>query len=69
MKVISKTESFLYLSDGGDWALRVSNDEFEILPQSGGGLVYQSGTNLDNLANLIIEVKQHAIQNGIIWQQ
>jgi hypothetical protein len=68
MKVISKTESFLYLSDGGDWALQISNDNFEILPQ-GGGLVYQSGTNLDNLANLIIEVKEHAIQNGIIWQQ
>jgi hypothetical protein len=68
MKVISKTESFLYLSDGGDWALQISNDNFEILPQ-GGGLVYQSGTNLDNLAQLIIEVKEHAIQNGIIWQQ
>jgi hypothetical protein len=68
MKVISKTESFLYLSDGGDWALQISNDNFEILPQ-GGGLVYQSGTNLDNLANLIIEVKEHAILNGIIWQQ
>jgi hypothetical protein len=68
MKVISKTESFLYLSDGGDWALQISNDNFEILPQ-GGGLVFQSGTNLDNLANLIIEVKVHAIQNGIIWQQ
>jgi hypothetical protein len=68
MKVISKTESFLYLSDGGDWALQISNDNFEILPQ-GGGLIYQSGANLDNLANLIIEVKEHAIQNGIIWQQ
>jgi hypothetical protein len=68
MKVISKTESFLYLSDGGDWALQIGDDNFEILPQ-GAGLVYQSGTNLDNLSNLIIEVKQHAIQNGIIWQQ
>jgi hypothetical protein len=68
MKVISKTESFLYLSDGGDWALQISNDNFEILPQ-GSGLVYQSGTNLDNLANLIIEAKEHAIQNEIIWQQ
>jgi hypothetical protein len=68
MKVISKTESFLYLSDGGDWALRVSEDEFEILPQ-GGGLVYQSGVNLDNLAQLIIEAKEHAMQNEIIWQQ
>ena len=69
MKTIIKTESILYLSDGGDWALRVSNDEFEILPQSGGGLVYQSGSNLDNLAQLIIEAKEHAIQNEIIWQQ
>lgn len=69
MQVIQKTESILYLSDGGDWALRVSNDEFEILPQSGNGLVYQSGVNLDNLANLIIEAKEHAIQNEIIWQQ
>ena len=68
MKVISKTESFLYLSDGGDWALRVSEDEFEILPQ-GGGLVYQSGVNLDNLAQLIINAKEHAMQNEIIWQQ
>ena len=69
MKVISKTESILYLSDGGDWALRVSNDEFEILPQSGNGLVYQSGVNLDNLAQLIVEAKKHAKQNEIIWQQ
>jgi hypothetical protein len=68
MTIIEKTESILYLSDGGDWALRVSNENFEILPQA-GGLVYQSGTNIDNLAELIIEAKAHAIQNGIIWQQ
>ena len=69
MKVIQKTETILYLSDGGDWALRVSEDEFEILPQGGGGLVYQSGVNLDNLAQLIINAKEHAMQNEIIWQQ
>lgn len=68
MKVIQKIETILYLSDGGDWALQISNDNFEILPQV-GGLVYQSGTNLDNLAQLIIEAKEHAIQNEIIWQQ
>jgi hypothetical protein len=68
MTIIEKTESILYLSDGGDWALRVSNENFEILPQT-GGLIYQSGVNLDNLANLIIEAKAHAIQNGITWQQ
>ena len=68
MKVIQKTQSFLYLSDGGDWALQISNDNFEILPQV-GGLVYQSGVNLDNLAQLIIEAKEHAIENEIIWQQ
>ena len=68
MTIIEKTESILYLSDGGDWALQVSNESFEILPQS-GGLVYQTGTNLDNLAQLIIEAKAHAIQNEITWQQ
>ena len=68
MKVIQKTQSFLYLSDGGDWALQISNDNFEILPQS-SGLVYQSGTNLDNLAQLIVEAKEHAIENKITWQQ
>jgi hypothetical protein len=67
MKVISKTETILYLSDGGDWALQISNENFEILPQA-GGLVYQSGVNLDNLAQLIIDAKEHAIQNEIIWQ-
>jgi hypothetical protein len=68
MQVIQKTQSILYLSDGGDWGLQISNESFEILPQV-GGLVYQSGVNLDNLANLIIEAKKHAIQNEIIWQQ
>jgi hypothetical protein len=68
MKTIIKTESILYLSDGGDWALQISNESFEILPQT-GQLIFQSGTNLDNLATLIIEAKEHAIQNEIIWQQ
>ena len=68
MQVIQKTQSILYLSDGGDWGLQVSNESFEILPQV-GGLVYQSGVNLDNLAQLIIEAKEHAIQNDISWQQ
>jgi hypothetical protein len=68
MRVIQKTESILYLSDSGDWALQVSNENFEILPQS-GGLVYQSGVNIDNLSQLIVEAKAHAIENGITWQQ
>jgi len=68
MTVITKTDSILYLSSSGDWGLRVSDESFEILPQV-GGLVYQSGTNLDNLAALIVEAKSHAIQNGILWQQ
>lgn len=67
MNVISKTDSILYISDSGDWGLRVTNDQKEILPQV-GGWVYQSGTNLDNLAQLIVEAKAHAIQNEIIWQ-
>jgi hypothetical protein len=68
MRVIQKTESILYLSESGDWALQVSNESFEILPQS-GGLVYQSGVNIDNLSQLIVEAKAHAIENGITWQQ
>jgi hypothetical protein len=68
MNVISKTDSILYISDAGDWGLRVTDEQKEILPQV-GGLVYQSGTNLDNLAQLITEAKAHAIQNGITWQQ
>lgn len=68
MNVIQRTESILYLSDSGDWGLQISDESFEILPQV-GGLVYQSGINLDNLANLIVEAKAHAIANGITWQQ
>ena len=68
MTVLTKTDSILYLSSSGDWGLRVSDESFEILPQV-GGLVYQSGTNLDNLAALINEAKAHAVQNGITWQQ
>lgn len=67
MNVIIKTDSILYLSDAGDWALRVTNETKEILPQA-GGLTYQSGTNLDNLAQLIVDAKAHSIQNGIEWQ-
>ena len=68
MIIIAKTDSILYLSDSGDWGLRVTNEQKEILPQV-GGLIYESGGNLDNLAALIIEAKAHAIQNGIQWQQ
>ena len=68
MIIIAKTDSILYLSDSGDWGLRVTNELKEILPQV-GGLIYESGVNLDNLAALIIEAKAHAIQNGITWQQ
>ena len=68
MIITKQTESITYLSDTGDWALMVSNNNYEILPQV-GGLIYQSGVNLDNLANLIVEAKAHAIENGIIWQQ
>lgn len=68
MKAITRTDSILYISDSGDWGLQVKTDSFEILPQT-GGLVFQSGTNIDNLAQLIVEAKAHAILNGIIWQQ
>lgn len=66
MQATIKTESIMYISDGGDWALRVTSTEFEILPQV-GGLIYASGVNLDNLAALIVEAKAHAVANGIDW--
>ena len=68
MTIIQQTESILYISGSGDWGLQISDEHFEILPQI-GVLVYQSGINLDNLANLIAEAKAHAIANGITWQQ
>ena len=66
MIIINYPGKFVYISSTGDWRLSVSSTRFEILPQV-GMFEYNSGNNLDNLAELIIEAKKHAEQNGIDW--
>lgn len=66
MTVIPLSGSFIYVAPTGDWRIRVGNGRFEILPQV-GGFEYGSGTNLDNLAALIVSAKAHAEANGINW--
>lgn len=58
--------TFTYIAETGDWRIIVRNGFFGISPQV-GELEYTSGTNLDNLAALIVEAKAHAVANGIIW--
>jgi hypothetical protein len=67
MDVIGTEQEYTYIAATGDWRIRVSaSGDYEILPQVGGYL-YSSGTNLDNLADLIVAAKAHAIANGINW--
>ena len=66
MQVISYPGRFVYIAASGDWRLDVSQGRIEILPQV-GGWEYASGTNLDNLAALIVAAKAHAIAHGITW--
>ncbi|CAB4166707.1 hypothetical protein UFOVP835_52 [uncultured Caudovirales phage] len=66
MQIISYPGRFVYIAATGDWRLDVSNDQFLILPQV-GVWEYSSGRNLDNLAELIIEAKAHALTQGITW--
>jgi hypothetical protein len=67
MQVIVFPGSFVYVASTGDWRVAVSNGHFEILPQV-GSWEYASGTNLDNLAALIVAAKAHAVANGINWE-
>lgn len=67
MQIITYPGRFIYIAATGDWRLDVSQNRFEILPQV-GGWEYASGTNLDNLAALIVEAKAHAIAQGIVWE-
>ncbi len=67
MQIISYPGRLIYIAETGDWRLDVSQSRFEILPQV-GALEYASGTNLDNLAALIVAAKAHAIAQGIVWE-
>jgi hypothetical protein len=66
MTIIPLPGRYIYVAASGDWRLDVSDGNIEILPQV-GEWVYGSGTNLDNLASLIVAAKAHAIENGINW--
>ena len=66
MIVNQLNSQFEYISTAGDWHLIISNGTYEISPQV-GHLIYNSGVNLDNLAELIVSAKTHAIANGINW--
>ena len=66
MQITALPGSFVYIADTGDWRIVVGNGAFDIQPQV-GGYEYSSGTNLDNLAALIVSAKAHAVANGINW--
>lgn len=66
MKIHIDSVRITYIADTGDWRIIVEPGTFEISPQV-GGLFYSSGTNLDNLAALIIEAKVDALTRGINW--
>jgi hypothetical protein len=67
MQVIPSPGAFTYIANTGDWRIVAGLGRFEIQPQV-GGLEYASGTNLDNLAALIVAAKAHAVANGINWE-
>jgi hypothetical protein len=67
MQVISSPGTYTYIADTGDWRVVVGAGRFEIQPQV-GGYEYSSGTNLDNLAALVVAAKAHAVASGINWE-
>lgn len=67
MTVIPAPGAFTYVADSGDWRLHVGDGTFTIMPQV-GQWAYESGLNLDTLAQLIVDAKAHAVANGINWE-
>jgi hypothetical protein len=66
MQIIVHPGRVTYIAASGDWRLDVQPGAFVIQPQV-GALEYASGTNLDNLAALIVAAKADAIARGINW--
>jgi hypothetical protein len=66
MQVIVYPGRVVYVAASGDWRLDVQPGVFVIQPQV-GAFEYASGTNLDNLATLIVAAKADAIARGIAW--
>lgn len=58
-----------YLADTGDWRFIVDqiNGTFTVVPNVGTGWEYASGTNHENLANLILQAKADCVASGIDW--
>ena len=56
--------------DSGDWRITIDLAEpaFIIFPKLTGMLVYKSGTNLDNLASLIVAAKADCAARGVAWE-
>lgn len=67
MQILVEPGKATYIADSGEWRLIIANGYFEIMPSATGGLIYESGTNLDNLATLIVEAKAEAVARGINW--
>lgn len=66
MTIIPAPGAYTYVADSGDWRIYVGDGMFTIMPQV-GMWTYESGANLDTLAQLIIDAKAHAVANGINW--
>ena len=66
MQIITSLGKITYIASTGDWRIVVADGTFEILPQV-GMWEYSSGTNLDNLAALIVEAKTDAVARGVNW--
>lgn len=59
-----------YIASTGDWIAEVTAQESAILvsfASNTGSMEMSSGTNYDNLATFIGEVKADAISRGINW--
>lgn len=67
MQIVVEPGKATYVADSGDWRLVIAPGHFEIIPAATGGLTYEIGINLDNLATLIVEAKADAIARGIDW--
>ncbi len=69
MQIIMEPGQINYTADGGDWKLIVRQGYFEIVSAATGELLFGSGQNLNNLADLILAARDHARSQGIDWPE
>lgn len=69
MQITQTTQGYRY--DQDDWRLDISQGpngtSFEIVSIATGGFVFDSGVNLDRLAELIVAAKADAVSKGLNW--